>query len=94
DKVFLLSLAQVKKYFPTYNAKPTAYAIAKAGLKSSYDMCFWVTRSSQKAGATEFTGLAWVNGDGLTSFIPFGFTDDEVPKIVPNGIRPAMYIRF
>lgn len=88
DKVFLLSINEVHKYFSDINARecsPTAYAKAQGARTSTYngvDTCAWWLRSpgSEQSFATSIDDLGWVNSRGysVSSFV--------------FSVRPALWI--
>ncbi len=93
DKVFLLSIAEVNKYFPSDEARkcaPTEYAKAQGVWKSKRDSvdgratCSWWLRSpgSLSDHAALVLGSGAVENDGRGAFNILG------------GIRPAMWINI
>lgn len=74
DKVFLLSINEVEKYFSDINARecsPTAYAKAQGARTGTYngvDTCAWWLRSpgSEQSFATSIDDLGWVNSRGYS----------------------------
>ncbi len=91
DKVFLLSITEVNKYFKSYDARkcaPTDYAIAQGTDTSSSDYtdgratCWWWLRSP--GGASNLA--AYVISDGSADYE--GFRVD----LSGGAVRPAMWI--
>lgn len=88
DKVFLLSINEVEKYFSDINARecsPTAYAKAQGARTGTYngvDTCAWWLRSpgSEQSFATSIDDLGWVNSRGysVSSYV--------------FSVRPALWI--
>ena len=85
DKVFLLSITEVNKYFSSDNARQcqgTAYCYAQGAFKASNRNCWWWLRSpginSYYAASVDYVGSVNDRGDGIN--------DDR------RGVRPAMWI--
>ncbi|WP_434309175.1 DUF6273 domain-containing protein [Hominifimenecus sp. rT4P-3] len=83
DKVFLLSVAEVNKYFPADSAKactPTEYAIAR-DVSVRNGNCIWWLRSPSIV-----SGYVVAISDRLT-FATIG-------ALYPEGVRPALWLNF
>ena len=85
DKVFLLSIVEVEKYFRNDKSRkciPTAYAKANKVLTSGTENCWWWLRSS----GNEESSIALVKSDGCIYYV--GLTAD----FEFAGVRPALWI--
>lgn len=85
DQVFLLSIAEVNKYFSSYSArqcKPTDYAVANGAWESDSGNCWWWLRSP---GVYQYYA-ADVNYDGV--FNEFG----NYVNLAFGAVRPALWI--
>lgn len=90
DKVFLLSISEVNKYFiDSYDARectPTDYAISQGVQKDNYSLkstCFWLLRSPGK----DFNHAACVSDDGVVYGGGALITKDY-------AVRPALWINL
>lgn len=88
DKVFLLSISKVKKYFNSNEATkcaPTAYAIAQgAGMNDDYSTCIWWLRSPGWHTAR----AAGVRSGGSFYSMDFKVNRDDA------CVRPALWINL
>ena len=86
DKIFLLSIEEVRKYVEPNNlilAEPTIYAMSSGVEKDAKTGgCYWWLRSPGNAGCN----IARVSGVGMILEHGFFASDNH------NGIRPAMWI--
>ena len=85
DKVFLLSVTEVDRYFNSVEARKcvsTDYAIAQGVQTNSKTYCFWWLRSS-----SDSSGRAAVVGSG-------GLISDHVIRTGDAAVRPAMWIKI
>lgn len=88
DKLFLLSMDEVKAYFVNDDARRagyTAYAASQgANVYDSYGYCYWWLRSpglaQNRAAGVSVTGLAYRDG----SYVNYPYA----------AIRPAMWVRL
>ena len=88
DKIFLLSIAETKKYMPRGEQRlcwPTEYAVAQGAWVSSEGECWWWLRTpgdTQADAAGVFAGEGGIHEGGND------VDNDE------NAIRPAMWIEL
>ena len=87
DKIFLLSIEEALRYFPTKEerkCKSTAYAISK-GIYSNEDKnCVWRLRSSD----TDSISAAYVHSDGGFGMSGFRVNNNYV------GVRPVLWLNI
>ena len=86
DKVFLLSINEVRKYFSTWEARkcvPTDYAIAQGACVSD-SHCWWWLRSP----GYDSDYAARVYNDGDVYYYGYGVDDDY------DCVRPALWIEI
>lgn len=85
DRVFLLSIQEVKKYFPSDSARicfPTAYAKAKgAYVGDTGATCWWLRSSENVYGSPEVYDDGTIDSDG-------------VDCIEENAVRPVIVLRL
>ena len=83
DKVFLLGVDEIEKYFNSYTAcKPTAYAVANGAANSFETNCLWWLRTP---GEDRFSAVI-VEHDGTF------FERGEYIDVGGIAVRPAMWI--
>ena len=85
DKVFLLSINEVNKYFNSDSAREcqgTAYCYAQGACKAGYDNCWWWLRSP----GDDYNNAARVDSDGYVYHDGFNAYSTSV------AVRPAMWI--
>lgn len=85
DKVFLLNITEVNKYFSSDSARqcrPTDYAVANGAYKSNDNVCWWWLRSPgyRQCSAT----IVYYGGD--VNELGYGVSNDGY------AVRPAMWI--
>ena len=87
DKVFLLSISEVNKYFNSYSARQcqgTAYCCARGAFKDDNNFCWWWLRSpghnSRNAAIVHLGGSVYDLGDSVN------YNNDAV--------RPALWINL
>ena len=86
DKIFLLSIPEVNKYFASDSArqcKPTAYAKKQGAYTSSSGFYWWWLRSP----ASNQVGAAYVDADG-------GVSEVGAAGGVYVAVRPALWINL
>ncbi len=88
DKVFLLSIPEVEKYFASdakRQCKPTAYAIAQTCYVNSNGICWWWLRSP----GYDSDYAAYVGYGDYGSLNHYGSSvDDDL------GVRPALWVNL
>lgn len=87
DKVFLLSITEVNKYFSSDSARQcqgTAYCYAQGAYKASNGNCWWWLRSpgssSRGAAYVDFGGSVYSHGDNVLNDF--------------DAVRPALWINL
>ena len=85
DRVFLLNITEVNKYFSSDSARqcrPTDYAVANGAYKSNDNVCWWWLRSPgyRQCSAT----IVYYGGD--VNEPGYGVSNDGY------AVRPAMWI--
>ena len=88
DKVFLLSITEVEKYFATYDlrqCKPTDYAISNRAYQNySNGNCWWWLRSPGYSKCN----AAYIDGDGLARYSGNCVDYDD------GCVRPVMWVNL
>lgn len=85
DRIFLLSIAEAEKYFPTTMSrmcKPTAYASMR-GVGQPHETCHWWLRSPNYSAKASM-----VNNEGSI----IGVSERAVTQTM--GVRPVLWIRL
>ena len=89
DKIFLLSIPEADRYFPSDEARmcsPTDYAIAQGWDGYTSSSCYWSLRTAGRSVTIGASTKAHVSLSGEISY-----AGSSVEGIV-NGVRPAMWI--
>ena len=88
DKVFLLSIKEVQKYFDSDSARgciPTHYAVSQGAYRNIENgKCCWILRSP----GDEILNIALVRSDGTVSYKGCGVLADDA------CVRPALWINL
>ena len=87
DKIFLLSINEVKKYFLTEESRKagaTSYAKGQDANTTSSGLCWWWLRSPGRSGKY----ISYVSSNGVISTMGFISTSAH------NSVRPALWINF
>ena len=85
DKVFLLSITEINKYFSSYSARQcqgTAYCYAQGAYKTDNGNCWWWLRSP--GGISDYA--AYVYDDGYVR------SSGDLVTYVNDAVRPALWI--
>lgn len=87
DKIFLLSITEIKQYFMTDSAMkctPTIYAQKQGAFASSDNLCWWWLRSP---GYNQSDSAFVDTNKGI-------YTSGDSVRIKRNAVRPALWIYF
>ena len=85
DKVFLLSITEINKYFSSYSARQcqgTAYCYAQGAYKTDNGNCWWWLRSP--GGISDYAAYVYDNGSVRSS--------GDLVTYVNDAVRPALWI--